>query len=70
MCLLYVMDVNDIKGGYAADLVSKINEKELDYFIVINKVDTLPSEIVPTQLKKKIVSILNENDTKFHNLVS
>ena len=70
MCLLYVIAINDLKGGYADDLVHRINEKELDYFIVVNKIDTLPKEVTASTLKSKIVAQLNDNSVRFNNLVS
>lgn len=69
MCILYVLDINDIRGGYAEDIISKVNEKELDYLLVINKIDTLPKDINPFTLKTKLISILNSNKVKLNNLV-
>ena len=69
MCLLYVMDVNDMKGGYADDIVRRINEKYLDYLIIINKIDTLPQQVSPNSLRSQIIAKLNDNEEKFNDLV-
>jgi len=39
--LLLVVDINNLEGSYPSDVINKINDKELDIFIVVNKVDSI-----------------------------
>lgn len=54
MCVLYIMDINDIGGSFAEDIFQRIEEKELDCTIVLNKIDTMPKNSKLADIKKSI----------------
>jgi ribosome biogenesis GTPase A len=56
--VILVLDINDLVGSFNFDIVDNINRKNLDYFIVVNKIDTIPKNVNLNKIKSCIISNL------------
>ena len=59
-CVCLVLDINDLVGSFHEDLVLKINKKNLDYLIVINKIDTIAENVNLNNIKNGILKNLED----------
>ena len=63
-CIVLVLDINDLIGSFNEDLILKINKKNLDYIIVINKIDTIPENVNTNNIKNSILKNLENIEMK------
>ena len=55
------MDFNNLKGSYPTELIKFINEKELDYVVAVNKIDSIYKSVNLGLLKNKVFNLLKKN---------
>lgn len=65
---LLVLDVSDISGSWAPELVELINEKNLNCLVVVNKADIIPEGANLNFFKKRLISLLNTQPQRLEGL--
>ena len=55
------MDFNNLTGSYPTELIKFINEKELDYVVAVNKIDSIYKSVNLGLLKNKVFNLLKKN---------
>lgn len=45
MLVLIILDVNDLIASYPAELILELDKKNVEFLVILNKIDTLPKTI-------------------------
>ena len=67
MEVVIILDVNDLLGSYPAAAIDYINEKDLNCTLVINKMDSVPSNINEQTLKQSIKKYVAKMKPQINN---